>query len=270
MTGTVAGQERPATVQASSDARVHIYNPSGSVKVTGWDRDEVAVFGSRGDLRQLELSRGDNGRRIEARATTGFSLDVRVPKGAQLIVECGSGAIEISGVEGSIEAESASGSLQIQGYARSITANGLSGGVTIIGGGSEITHAESVSGSVVITDARGVVDAKSSSGGVTVSGDVRDAKLFSISGDAIFRGTIASGGRLTAESSSAGVEIRLPRNTSAEYELSTVSGDIENEFGPVATRSRNGSGVELRFSVGGGNARVKAATVSGSVRLIAR
>jgi DUF4097 and DUF4098 domain-containing protein YvlB len=199
-----------------------------------------------------------------------MSLDVRVPKNAKLTVKCGSGSINITDVDGTIEAESASGTLQIEGHPRTINAQGLSGGVTILGGGRESTHAESVSGSVVVTDARGVVDARSSSGSVTVNGRVRDARLFSVSGDVSFKGSIEDSGRLSAETSSASVELRLPANTSAEYDLSTVSGNIENDFGPAATRVRNNPGVRLNFSVGGGSGHVKAATVSGSVRLMER
>ena len=267
-TGRALAQDRTATIGAAANARVSIYNPTGSVKVEAWDRPEVSVIAGRGSFRDLDLLT-DDPKHITVRARTGFSIEVHVPRGVQLNVECGSGSIDISGVQGSVEAESQSGSLQIEGRPRSITANGISGGVTILGGGTEITHAESVSGSVVITDAHGVVDAKSSSGSVNVNGRVRDAKLFSVSGDVVFKGTVENGGRLSAESSSAGVELYLPANTSADYELSTVSGDIDNDFGPPATHTRNGSGVTLRFSVAGGGARVKAATVSGSVKLAA-
>ena len=62
----------------------------------------------------------------------------------------------------------------------------------------------------------------------------------------------------------------LPRNTSAKYELSTVSADIDNDFGPPATRKRGGAGVSLEFTVGNGGARIKAASVSGSVLLQGR
>lgn len=269
LTTTAMAQERTADINVTKDVRVHIYSPNGGVRVSGWDRNLVSAYGSRGQLRDLEIA-ADGPQRVTIRSRTGTAIDVRVPTGAQVIVECGSGSIEINGVAGTVEAESSSGTLQIQGAPRSISANGISGGVTIVGGGTEITHAESVSGSVVITDARGVVDARSSSGGVQVSGRVRDAKLFSVTGSVAFNGTVENGGRLSAESSSASVELRLPSNTPAEYELSTVSGDIDNDFGPAATRSQNGNNVVLRFSVGGGGARVKAATVSGSIRLTNR
>lgn len=261
-------QDRPATTAAEADARVSIENTSGSITVTAWDRNEVAVYGGRSVLRNLELD--GNPRHVQIRMNAGSSLDVRVPRRAQLRAKSSSGFVHVEGVEGSVDIESASGTLQVEGRPRSIHATGFSGGVTILGGGTEVTRAESVSGTVMITRANGVVEAKSSSGGVNVKGDVREAVLFSVSGSVMFDGTVADGGRLSAESSSGSVELSLPRNTSAEYDLTTISADIDNDFGPPALKARNGSGVGLRFTVGNGGARIKAASVSGSVRLQAR
>jgi DUF4097 and DUF4098 domain-containing protein YvlB len=265
--GFASGQERPATAAANADARVTIENTSGSITVTGWDRNEVAVIGGRSTLRNLELD--GNPKHVQIRMNAGSSLEVRVPRKAQLRAQSSSGFVHVEGVEGTVDIESASGTLQVEGRPREIHATGFSGGVTILGGGSEVTRAESVSGTVMVTRASGVVEAKSSSGGVNVKGDVREAVLFSVSGSVMFDGTVADGGRLSAESSSGSVELSLPRNASAEYDLTTISADVDNDFGPPATKSRNG-GVGLRFTVGNGGARIKGASVSGSVRLQAR
>jgi DUF4097 and DUF4098 domain-containing protein YvlB len=195
----------------------------------------------------------------------GHELQVRVPRQAQLRAYSGSGSVSVHGVTGSVDIESASGSLEVVGEPRSVHAIGFSGGVTIRGGGTEVTRAESVSGSVIVTNASGMVVAKSSSGGVDVRGDVREAELFTVSGNVVFNGNVTR--RLSAESSSGGVELTVPRSMSAEYELSTISADIENDFGPTATRSRNGDGVALKFRVGNGGARIKGISVSGGIRL---
>ena len=266
-TTPLLAQDGSAVIGVAANARVSVYNQSGSVRVIAWDRNEAAAYGSRSALRDLDISADAPGR-LTLRSRSGAPIDLRVPRGVQLIVECGSGSVDVTGVTGTIEAESSSGTIQINATARSITATDISGGVTIIGGGSEVTHAESSSGSVVVTDAHGLVDAKSSSGSVSVNGTVRDAHLFSVSGDVVFKGSIESGGRLSAESSSANVELHLPANTPASYELSSVSGGIDNDFGPAATAARDGDGATLRFAVGRASTRVKAATVSGSVKLL--
>jgi DUF4097 and DUF4098 domain-containing protein YvlB len=264
--GGLLAQERPGfTVGTDANARVTIRNTSGSIRVIAWDRDEVSVYGGRTVIRDLEIDATP--KHVQLKMEAGHELHVRVPRRAQLRAYSGSGTVTVQGVEGSVDIESASGSLEVEGQPRSIHATGFSGGVTIRGGGTEVTRAESVSGTVIITKAAGIVVAKSSSGGIDVRGDVKEAELFTVSGSVVFDGNVASGGRLSAESSSGGVELTLPHNMSAEYELSTISADIENDFGPAATKSRSGAGVALRFRVGNGGARIKGISVSGSIRL---
>lgn len=257
-------QDGPRTMAVAAGARISISSAVGPVNVTAWDRSEVSVTSGGTSPRDFELS-GD-AQRVTIRVHRTAPLQVRVPRDALLNVQTGAGPIMIRGVTRTIEAESGSGSVRIEAKAQSITATGFSGGVVIVGGGSEVTRAGSASGSVVITDATGVVDASSSSGSVRLSGQVTDARLFSVSGSVSFEGTVESGGRLTAETSSGSVMLRLPASTSAEFELSTVTGRITNSFGP---QREHGStfGAQLRFVVGSGAARIKGATVTGSVTL---
>ncbi len=260
----VSAQRPAATIGADPAARVTITNSSGSINVRVCAGNEATVFGDRSMMRDMNIDTSDK-RNNKFSMDAGHDLEVCVPRRAQLRAQSGSGNVHVEGVEGTVDIESGSGSLQVTGRPRSIHAMGFSGDVTIRGGATDVTRAESVSGNVSVTQATGVVEAKSSSGGVRVTGEVRDAQLFSVSGPVTFAGTVSS--RLSAESSSGPVELTLPRNTSANYELSTITADIENNFGPAATRARHGAGVNLSFSVGSGRARIKAASVSGSVTL---
>jgi DUF4097 and DUF4098 domain-containing protein YvlB len=263
-----SAQDRPYVIEVKSDVSVNLQNTSGSITVTAWDRNEVAVMGSRAVLRNVQIDGSPE--RVNVQMHSGAQLEVRVPRQARLRANSGSGSVRVEGVDGSVDIESASGSLHVEGTPRSIHAQGFSGGITILGGGREVTRAETVSGTVTVTRASGIVEAKSSSGGVNVRGNVSEAVLFSVSGSVVFDGVVAGNGRMTAESSSGSVELTLPRNTSARYELSTVSADIENSFGPPATRAKSGAGVSLAFTVGNGGARIKGASVSGSVILQGR
>ena len=254
-----------ATMGATADVRVTIDNTSGSITVTAWDRNEVSVLGSRSVLRDLEIDATPQS--VQLKMQAGHYLEVKVPRGAQLRAKSVSGFVRVEGVEGSVDIESASGTLQVTGTPRSIHARGFSGGVSIFGGGTEVTRAESISGSVIITRANGIVEARSASGGVNVKGSVKDAQLFSVSGTVSFDGSVERSGKLTAESSSGAVELIVPRNMPADYELSTITADIDNEFGPPATKARGAAGVAVKFSTGNGGARIKGASVSGSIRL---
>ncbi|HEX6251190.1 MAG TPA: DUF4097 family beta strand repeat-containing protein, partial [Gemmatimonadaceae bacterium] len=257
-----AAQDGPRTMAVAAGARISISSGVGPVNVTAWDRSEVAVI-TPGASPHNEYEMSGDARRVTIRGNHNAPLQVRVPRDAMLNVQTGAGPITIRGVTRTIEAESGSGPVRIEASAQSITATGFSGGVVIVGGGSEMTRAESASGSVVVTDASGVVDASSSSGSVRVNGRVTDARLFSVSGSVSFEGTVESGGRLTAETSSGSVMLRLPATTSAEFELSTVNGRIANSFGPRQEHTGT-TGARLRFAVGSGSARIKGSTVSGS------
>jgi DUF4097 and DUF4098 domain-containing protein YvlB len=261
---TVEAQERSITANAAANARVRIENPTGATSVVGWDRNEVQVQASTGSVRDIRFT--SDGRRVEVHVPVNVSVTVRVPKGAALDVRSGSGPISIRDVGNSIDVESGSGSISIDATPRRITAVGFSGGVHIRGGGTEFTRAESASGAVIVTNAAGVVDLSSISGAVSARGRIRDGKLFSVSGAVGFNGTVESGARLTLESSSGTVTLRLPPDTPAEYELLAVNGRIRNSFGPTVDRSGH-VGESLRFTVGSGRSRIRATTVSGAVVL---
>src|SRR5207253_371029 len=129
------------------------------------------------------------------------------------------------------------------------------------------TYAETTSGEVIVRRAQGSVDARSTSGSVQVRGtDIVDAKISSVSGTAAFTGTLTRNARLELESSSGHVEISLPNNFAGIYDLTSISGDIENDFGPSPAHPRHGSGATLKFSTGSG-ARIVATTVSGHINL---
>jgi DUF4097 and DUF4098 domain-containing protein YvlB len=64
------------------------------------------------------------------------------------------------------------------------------------------------------------------------------------------------------------VELALPANVSADFSISSFSGEIENELGPPARKaSRWTSEKELSFTTGSGGAKVTVETLSGDIRL---
>jgi DUF4097 and DUF4098 domain-containing protein YvlB len=267
LTPVLGAQESTRTVSAAANARVKIDNPSGPTTVIGWDRNEVQVTARGSRASRVEVT--SNTRRVEIDAPHGASLTVHVPRGAMLNVDAASGTVRIQDVTNSIEVEAGGGSVAIEAVARSIVVASFAGSVQIRGGGTEITRVESASGAVVVTQARGVVDVSSTSGSVSLAGQLRDAKLFSVSGSVSFSGAIENGGRLSAETSNGTVSLKLPASTPATYDLSTVNGSIHNAFGPQPD-PRTGRPRDLKFTVQGGGARIKASSVNGSVMLAAQ
>lgn len=64
------------------------------------------------------------------------------------------------------------------------------------------------------------------------------------------------------------LELDLPSSTSARFDVSTYSGSIHNELGPPAKKTgRYTPGKELKFTLGGGDGRVRVENFSGSISL---
>jgi hypothetical protein len=95
-----------------------------------------------------------------------IDLDVRMPEGMHLVVDDGSGSIEISNVRGDISVDDGSGSLtmtdvggnvDIEDGSGTLTIEGVGGDLNIDDGSGSITVRQ-VAGSVVVDDGSGSID----------------------------------------------------------------------------------------------------------------
>jgi DUF4097 and DUF4098 domain-containing protein YvlB len=263
-------QKRPAT----RDGVVQISNVAGSVRVTGWDREEVAVTGTLGrGTERLEFS-GSGGKTVvkvvlprASHHVDGSDLEIQLPSGSQLEVETVSAKIAVQNVTGKSRLESVSGSITVTGEPSRFDARSVSGEIEISAANAP-GRARTVSGTVTLKGVGGTVEASSVSGSLRVTGgEVTSVELETTSGKISFDAALAKDARLEVKSVSGAVEITLPADVAAEFDVTTFSGEISNDFGPAARRtSEYGPGKELSFSTGGA-ARVVAKSFSGSVHL---
>ena len=275
--GVAQAQEKiDRTLDVSPDGVVEIGNVSGSVEVTGWDRKEVHVTGTLGEgTEKLEFTTS-NGRTVvevkipkHARNVEGSHLKINVPLKSSLEVSVVSAEIDVKHVNGTLDLESVSGGVTVDGDPVTVRAESVSGGIEIHASSEEI-EAETVSGSVEIDGVKRRARVSSVSGGIDVTGaNLREANFESVSGSIRFNGGLEKDGRLEVSSHSGSVLLRLPASVSADFDVSTFSGDIKNELGPDARRtSRYTPGKELSFTTGSGSARVTVESFSGSIRLL--
>ncbi len=107
----------------------------------------------------------------------------------------------------------------------------------------------------------------------SVSGDVRleqvqshRASMESVSGDLVYDGTLASGGRYEFKSHSGDIRLIIPGDVGFELEAQTFSGEVSSDFEMTVTssdrRRRN-----LRGVVGDGSAVIEVTTFSGNVSI---
>jgi hypothetical protein len=274
------------TKAAPADGMVSIENMNGTVVVEGWNRKQVEVTGTlgdgperldfevRGQRTTIEVvwprhddDSGWNGRRQMAPT----ELRVRVPRGSDIRIEGVNLGIEIKAVDGEVEMETVNGNIMVSDSPASVSASTVNGTIESDATTAEI-DLEAVNGELTIRGAAGDLSASTVNGPIRITGDrFRSVDVSTVSGDIVFDGALDDRGSFDFESHSGDVELRLPPDVSAEFDVSTFSGAIQNAFGPEARRKdRYAPGMELSFSTGGGGARVDVSSFSGAVELVKR
>ena len=106
------------------------------------------------------------------------------------------------------------------------------------------------------------------SGRISIAGEhVAEGGISSISGAVDFSGDLAGPGNVGIETRSGKVTVQVPEAPSVRYDISTLSGGIENEFGPQPQRvHENGPGLRLKFGPDSGPA-LRIETLSGGIAL---
>ena len=274
-----AGERVDVTKSASATPTVAIENLAGSVKVSGWDRNEIKVSGVLGDDTEgLDFSGGDDSFDIEVEIPDSYGrrhrdldsdLEIWLPAGSSLDVETVSAGIRVSGVNGRLDLESVSGEVIVDGAPTSADVETVSGNIELSGSETEAI-AESVSGKIELSGVAGRVEAATVSGSVRVeAGGIEQGEFEAVSGSVRITGALSPGARLSAESHSGSVVLNLPANTSARFQIETFSGSINNGFGSSEAErtSRYAPGKRLDFTLGSGDAQVRVESFSGSVTL---
>ncbi|MFC2172008.1 DUF4097 domain-containing protein [Acidobacteriota bacterium] len=270
----VAQEEVNRSLKVSKDGSVEVSNISGSVTVTGWNKDEVEVTGTLGKgVKELEFETSGDRTKIlvilprNTKNVGETHLEIRVPKPSQVEIETVSATIDVSDVKGALDLHSVSGSITTTGKPREVEVQSVSGNVEI-DVDSPIVEVESVSGSVTMKGVSERVKAANVSGDIEVVTDsIERAEFETVSGSISFTGDLSPDGRLEAQSFSGIVELVLPASISAEFDISTFSGGIDNDFGYKPEKSSFSVAKNLSFSMGSGDGRISVETFSGKVRI---
>ncbi|HEX8393857.1 MAG TPA: DUF4097 family beta strand repeat-containing protein [Longimicrobium sp.] len=285
---------------ASGSGTMEIHTHGGSLRVIGWNRNEIQVTGTLSrDGDRLQMEDGDVmvvGSRGRAGPST---LEVRVPAGKSVDVQTNGGMLSISGVDGNIEAVNAGGPVTVEGTPRNVeisTTNGpvtvnattrdlevhsmngaisisgtvrgrleadaMNGGVTV-NAAAERTEINTLNGAVRVTNANGPVDVNTVSGAIQVSGRRISGNYQTVAGAMVLEGGL--GGELNVESHSGSVELRVPGGTDADVTITTWNGRFASDFGDGRR-----DGGERRLRLGSGGPDVSITTFSGPVRITRR
>lgn len=258
------------------DGRLSVQAVRHRITVSVWDRDEVEVVatldpereelrvtGSASDLR-LEIREERRG----ARGRDG-AIELRVPREARLDLGTVSGGIRAEGVAGTVRLATTSGSIALEGSPTTAHLVTVSGSIQTSGEIQDL-RANAVSGSITARGVRGDVEANTVSGALdlTAAGPLRRVRGNSVSGRITLTGEAAPGASFELQSHSGRIDVRLPRDTPADYDLEVFSGSIRNGMTEDEARSGAwGPGRTLRFRVGDGTIPVRIQSFSGGIEL---
>ncbi len=270
----LADREVKESGPASATGTIMIENISGSIVVVGWDKAEISVEGTlTGDIEELKFKTGKKKSRIEVVYPRGkknikgeANLVIKVPRACRLEVECISAFIEVSKVTGLVDVSSISGDVTVTGECEEIEAESISGDLFIEGGAPEI-EISSISGKVKANGKVSEVDAQTVSGSIDLDFEkFLSLNVESVAGDATVKGDLDDDGSFSLDLHSGDLTLIVPADVSADFEIETFSGEIDNAFGQKSRKtSKYSPGRELEFTTGGGEARVRINTFSGDV-----
>ncbi len=261
---------------AAAEGLVTIENIVGSITVVGWDRKQIQIEGTVGkDVEEIKFETGKRKAVIEVvyprnkrNLKDGAELVIHVPENSRLEVECVSAWIKASDLKGEVDLESVSGAVTFEGWCSELEAESVSGSVQIEGGAPEMDLG-SISGSVRLDGREGELDVETVSGAIEVEMDkLLGLSAGSVSGSIDIAADLDKRGNYNCDVVSGSISFAVPGNVSAEFEVSTFNGNIDNEFGQKARKtSKYAPGKELEFTNGDGEASVELNSFSGNVRI---
>jgi DUF4097 and DUF4098 domain-containing protein YvlB len=269
-----AGKSVNERCAASATTKVIIENVSGSVEVAGGNSNEVTVTGVMDDkVERLDFNCNNTIVKIKvilpdkSHRAGDADLKITVPARSSVDINTVTAKIRADGIRGALDIETVTGDIRAAGQPNSVDVRSVSGDVVLLAT-SQNVEAQSVSSNLSLRGIRSKLKASTTSGNIDVGdANVSDGDLHSVSGDIRFDGSLSSGARLNIGSMSGKVEAIFPRTISGEFNVSTFSGAISNDFGQMPQkRGRYSPGEKLVFSTGS-DARISVESFSGEVLL---
>ncbi len=258
----------------AAGGRVEVSNIAGKVTVRGWDRNEVALSGSMADGLRLQQDKSANRVRWEViyprnGNNGGATLELRVPRSVEVqlgtvsadidVAEVDLRRLQANAVSGDISAAgrsneaslaTVSGSIRAQVQTPRLALRAVSGSIQAGGGAAGELTAETVSGSIRLDAAKVQrLEAEAVSGSLTVAA-----------------AGLAPGGKVSLQTVSGSISLRLPARVSAQLAVKTFSGSIQSDAGQVE-RPRYGPGRSLDTRLGSGDGDISINAHSGNVRV---
>jgi DUF4097 and DUF4098 domain-containing protein YvlB len=284
------GQSSERSIKADPSLNVSLCVTQGSVKVNGWDRNELRVYvndGSKFGFKVLQkgnktgdpvwvmiVSAGKTNPAGGSECIWGGNIEIDAPVGSTLTIKGQDTVTRVDSIR-KVSIKSIGGDISLRNIANGVSASAGQGDITVEESQGEMSL-ESTTGNIVAfevgpSEIGDMFQAKTNSGAISLqSVEHRQMEVSSISGSVAYDGVIASGGAYTFSTSRGSIRLSLPEKTASQLAATYGFGNFSSEF-PIKVETENVSPGPVKSVVGrmgtGGDALVKLTTNSGSISL---
>jgi hypothetical protein len=285
------GENTEKSIKVDAAVNLSLCVSTGTVKVNGWDRNEVRVFIDEGSkfsfvIRDKAAQSGNPNWIKVVRAesklaynytndcVTGGDIEIDMPR---------TGSISISGKETTSRVDSIR-KAEIKTVGGAISLRNISGGIAAVSNEGDVTvesskgsmKLESTTGNIVVFDVApieiGDLFIAKTHGGMIALQDLthRQVDVGSISGSVAYNGVIRNGGAYNLNTLKGSIRMSIPANSSCYLSATYGSGMFETEI-PLDVKTEDKQAGPLKTIVGtfgkGGDARIKLTTNNGSINI---
>jgi hypothetical protein len=274
-----AGAQQPSAEEPvlrahvlTAGAPLKMFIPSGTVQLIGWDRDSIVIRGrvpsparllmggSSGAGFKIVVDQRDDNAPVQSR------LSIYLPRTSQVSLKTVDAVTVSTDVGGWFY--TVSGSIRLAGTVSTIDAEAMSGDIDL-DATTPWVRAKTGKGQLVVRGSPQDVDASTISGTLDVAtATIAHGRFTSVSGDIHYAAAMGAHSLFEFSNHSGAVDLLLPRDVSARFELSSVEGGIDNGFMQLRPAAAGVHNLELRL--GTGSADVTVRTFKGIVRLRSR
>jgi DUF4097 and DUF4098 domain-containing protein YvlB len=261
-------------VDADPEGSVEINGISGKIDIVGWDQPKVEVTGD-GDLTdRVHIRSHDMRTSIDLRSRRGvdFSkedmhLQIHVPIKSSVSATWVTADVNVANIQGDTDLRTVSGNLSGE-VGGDLRANTSTGNIRMSARKAQSIEVKTISGEIQLNGGNAELDLTTVSGNARIElATLTRGRMKSISGNITARLALASDADLDGESVSGNLRINFPSEPGAYFDVQSISGKVENCFGPKVEKHEYGPGERLDFKSGSGKAHVRIETKSGDVNI---
>ena len=276
------GQKVSAGLRAAPDCSIRLQGPIAIIRVTGWDRDSIAVSGSLPKGARFENMFGSEpgaavrGVKMFVEGAPGQVrpagvIELHVPFGARIVIHTGSADIQANALTGELDITMLGGSARVTASPRILTVDAIYATI-VLDGSPERVRLKSFEGDITMRGGSQNAEFSTAQGNIRVGGGTFDrAKFDATTGSVSFSGDLVPNASLSIGTHSAPVELQLNPKASVAIQATTSMGVIENswtKFEPSI--GPGGKGQQLVTAPAKGAASIVVESFKGSVRILRR